>query len=170
MVLGLCLRCREEYLSVLSSYKKMETLQQDNVSCSVVLTKQDRLGIVEHMYDFSTGEISLWEQASCSNCYEKNNSTNLKANHTKNFEELYRKTMKCFQQFYDLDQLNSTDHDDLDMTALPKLTDAGAGSLCQNCSEIYNKLRTYFWETVVPTSETQTLNGVCYDIRDRVSI
>ena len=43
------------------------------------------------------------------------------------------------------------------------------GSLCTNCSEVYNEMRKYFWNHVVPSNDKETIGGVCYDIRDAVS-
>ena len=143
----------------------MEDFKQDNVSCKVVLTKQDRLGIVEDMYNYATGPESLWVAGSCSNCYSQNDPTGLKANHTKNFEELWDKTVLCFRQFINL-QLNDNSGGPF-FTLLKEQT--ANGNLCSNCSIVYNQMRSYFWDHVVPTSHSNTIGGVCYDIRDRVS-
>ena len=43
------------------------------------------------------------------------------------------------------------------------------GSLCTNCSAVYNEMRKYFWNHVVPSNDKETIGGVCYDIRDAVS-
>ena len=160
-----CLRCRNKYLEVKRSYEYMEDFKQDNVSCKVVLTKQDRLGIVEDMYNYATGPESLWVAGSCSNCYSQNDPTGLKANHTKNFEELWDKTVLCFRQFINL-QLNDNSGGPF-FTLLKEQT--ANGNLCSNCSIVYNQMRSYFWDHVVPTSHSNTIGGVCYDIRDRVS-
>jgi hypothetical protein len=61
----LCLRCRVNYLSVMRAFSIMEDFHQENVTCNVVLTKQDRLSIIDNMYNFNTGPESLWEMASC---------------------------------------------------------------------------------------------------------
>ena len=166
-----CLRCRNKYLEVKRSYEYMEDFKQDNVSCKVVLTKQDRLGIVENMYHYVTGSESLWVEGSCSNCYFQNDPAGLKANHTKNFEELWDKTVLCFRQFINLQltepegilytMLKDHDHNPIN---------GYNGSLCSNCSKIYNSMRSYFWDHVVPSSDSNTIGGVCYDIRDRVSV
>ena len=143
----------------------MEDFKQDNVSCKVVLTKQDRLGIVENMYHYVTGPESLWVEGSCSNCYFENDPAGLKANHTKNFEELWDKTVLCFRQFINLNLK------DADQVLFTMLKDSPVnGSLCLNCSTIYNQMRSYFWDHVVPSSVSNTIGGVCYDIRDRVSV
>ena len=66
-----CLRCREQYLSVSKTYNYMDYFHQypENVSCRVILTKQDRLGIMNHMYGFATGSKSIWKEASCDSKY-----------------------------------------------------------------------------------------------------
>ncbi len=61
----LCLRCRDEFLAVERAFSYMEDFQQDNISCKVVLTKQDRLGVIEEQYRFATGPDSIWQRGSC---------------------------------------------------------------------------------------------------------
>jgi len=143
----------------------MEDFKQDNVSCKIVLTKQDRLGILEHEYNYVNGPDSVWEKGSCKNCYTKNDPSDLKANHTTNFEELWDQTILCFRQFI---HINLKDED---QPLLTKKHDGKInGSLCQNCSEIYDKMRKYFWNHVVPSTASGTIGGVCYDIRDRFNV
>ena len=60
-----CLRCHEEYINVLQAYNAMENFKQDNVSCKDVLTRQDRLNIIDHIYNDIAGVESIWEEASC---------------------------------------------------------------------------------------------------------
>ena len=43
-------------------------------------------------------------------------------------------------------------------------------ALCLNCSKVYEDLRSFFWEKVVPSSLDGTLRGVCYDLRDRFNL
>ena len=61
----LCMRCRDQYLDVHTFYEALEDFNQDNVSCKIVLTKQDRLNIIGQIFDFTTGSESMWEKASC---------------------------------------------------------------------------------------------------------
>ena len=65
----LCIRCRDEYLGVNRAYSYMEEFEQDNISCKVILTKQDRLGIIPNLWEFHSGPDSLWAKGSCSSEY-----------------------------------------------------------------------------------------------------
>ena len=105
----------------------------------------------------------VYLQFSYLDCYAKNDPEELKANHTTNFEELWDKTLICFRQFIHL-HLN-----DEEKPLYTMKNHDGNASLCQNCSEIYNRMRHYFWDNVVSSTDSGTIGGVCYDIRDRVS-
>jgi len=163
----LCLRCRDEYIAVGRAYDYMETFTQDDVSCKQVLTQQDRLGVIEQMYKFANSSESIWHLASCNNCYENNDpTTNRKANTTTEFEKRWNQTMTCFKGFLKPDDLSP------EMTLADLVTehDIKDKILCQNCSEVYNSLRNFFWEKVVPSNPEGILSGVCYDIRDRFNL
>ena len=164
----LCLRCRDEFLAVERAFSYMEDFQQDNISCKVVLTKQDRLGVIEEQYRFATGPDSIWQRGSCKSksqiawnfqeksrlrsrwsnfcllslldCYEKNDPYNWKANHTNTFEFLWNATMECFKKYLDLEMTGEEPHG-FSWKAKDNPAD---GTLCKNCTETYNKLRYYF--------------------------
>ena len=107
-------------------------------------------------------------------CYQGNDPNNLKANHTITFKSLWDETMYCFQNYYKFDSITTSknywpwDLDGMELGKIKKIL-KNQGSLCNNCSKVYNKMRNYFWENVVPSNEYETLGGVCYDIRDAVS-
>ena len=96
-----------------------------------------------------------------SDCYHENSPLNEKANHTSEFERLWFETLTCFKQYLNVD-FNTDNYLFLETPA--------QGHLCTNCSKIYNELRSYFWEYVVPTNDKELLSGVCYDIRDRFNL
>ena len=54
---------------MLQAYNAMENFKQDNVSCKDVLTRQDRLNIIDHIYNDIAGVESIWEEASCKSKY-----------------------------------------------------------------------------------------------------
>ena len=110
-------------------------------------------------------EISYTEINLITDCYEKNDPTELRANHTMTFMHLWNDTITCFKRFIDINL--HPEGGDFIVRLKP---DFQKGSLCQNCSDIYDKMRNYFWDEVIPTTDKHTLNGVCYDIRDAVSI
>ena len=100
-------------------------------------------------------------------CYENNDpTTNRKANTTTEFEKRWNQTMTCFKGFLKPDDLSP------EMTLADLVTehDIKDKILCQNCSEVYNSLRNFFWEKVVPSNPEGILSGVCYDIRDRFNL
>ena len=61
----LCLRCHSRYLDILRVYKDFDNSTQDGVSCKVVLTKQDRLNVVDFTMESLTGPKSIWSTAMC---------------------------------------------------------------------------------------------------------
>ena len=105
-----------------------------------------------------------------------NDPNNLTANHTLTFQSLYAETMECFGHYFKFDLIrpiigqSRKSNGNWELQA-GKLGDkiSNNGSLCMNCSMVYNKLREYFWTKVVPSNEQEKLSGVCYDLRDAVS-
>lgn len=163
--IAFCLRCRDDYLSVIDSFRTMEEFTQDGVTCKEILTKQDRLGIVMNAYDFVAGPTSLWTEGSCENCYEKNDPDRGIAAHVPILKGLLNDTLSCFSQYMELKPIDKRTHKSISWPI------AGVnGSLCVNCSQIYNKLRAYFWSTVVPTNDKKRLSGVCFDLRDEFNM
>lgn len=134
------------------------------------MTRQDRLNIIDHIYNDISGIESIWEEASCKNCYENNDPHDVEANHSVNFHKLWQATIDCFSKYTNESIINDTtpNPDDNFEDQVKKLTTIfeTTGSLCTNCSEVYNEMRKYFWNHVVPSNDKETIGGVCYDIRD----
>ena len=86
--------------------------------------------------------------------------------------------MTCFENYFELNPKlfkvrgdEPVPSDDWTMsheTSLGRIIHA-EGSLCVNCSEVYDKLRNYFWANVVPSNDLKKISHSCYDIRDAVS-
>ena len=86
--------------------------------------------------------------------------------------------MTCFENYFELnpklfkirgdEPVPSDDWTLSHETSLGRIIHA-EGSLCVNCSEVYDKLRNYFWANVVPSNEFKKISHSCYDIRDAVS-
>ena len=106
-------------------------------------------------------------------CYENNDPHDVEANHSVNFHKLWQATIDCFSKYTNESIINDTtpNPDDNFEDQVKKLTTIfeTTGSLCTNCSEVYNEMRKYFWNHVVPSNDKETIGGVCYDIRDAVS-
>ena len=111
-------------------------------------------------------------------CYENNDPHDVEANHSITFHNLWQATIDCFSKYTNESIIsptpnpNSTDDKNFEdqvkkVTAIFTTT---TGSLCTNCSEVYDKMRQYFWTHVVPSNDKETIGGVCYDIRDAVSV
>jgi len=165
----LCLRCRDEYIAVGDAYVYMENETQDNYTCKEVLTKQDRLNVIGQMYNFANDSDSIWHLASCNNCYENNDpTTNKVAETTNEFESRWNIAKECFERFIDIDHIDGLTPD-INFAALVN-QEIRDPALCSNCSKVYEDLRSFLWEKVVPSSLDGTLRGVCYDIRDRFNL
>jgi len=167
----LCLRCRDMYVSVGTAYNYMEDFSQDNYTCKEVLTKQDRLNVIGKMYDSVIGSNSLWQLASCNNCYLNNDPiTNQDNKYAYEFENRWNETMTCFKKFLEQPYNNPTLSPEIIINQIIDYKDFKDKALCSNCSKIYNGLRDFFWEKVVPSNPAGILSGVCYDIRDRFNL
>ena len=86
--------------------------------------------------------------------------------------------MTCFENYFELNPklFNVRDGEPVpsDAWTLSHETSLGRkihaeGSLCVNCSAVYDKLRNYFWANVVPSNDHQKISNSGYDIRDAVS-
>lgn len=167
----LCLRCKDQYLSVGTAYEYMEDFAQDNYTCKEILTKQDRLNVIGKMYESVIGSESLWQLASCNNCYQNNDpTTDKKGDYSMEFEDKWNKAMDCFKKFINQPILDPSLSPEIAIDTLIGYKDLKDKDLCSNCSEIYNSLRSFFWEKVVPSNPQGILSGVCYDIRDRFNL
>ena len=62
----LCLRCHDKYLTIQEIYASFPKAHQDgNITCDVVLTKQDRLNVIDFTMKSLTGPQSIWSTAMC---------------------------------------------------------------------------------------------------------
>ena len=86
------------------------------------------------------------------------------------FEDKWNKAMDCFKKFINQPILDPSLSPEIAIDTLIGYKDLKDKDLCSNCSEIYNSLRSFFWEKVVPSNPQGILSGVCYDIRDRFNL
>ena len=78
--------------------------------------------------------------------------------------------MTCFKKFLEQPNNNPTLSPEIIINQIIDYKDFKDKALCSNCSKIYNGLRDFFWEKVVPSNPAGILSGVCYDIRDRFNL
>ena len=55
----------------------MEDFKQDNISCKVILTQQDRLGLINQEWEHATGSDGVWQESRCNR--ECSNHLNFRA-------------------------------------------------------------------------------------------
>ena len=106
-----------------------------------------------------------------SDCYLKNDPiTNQDNKYAYEFENRWNETMTCFKKFLEQPYNNPTLSPEIIINQIIDYKDFKDKALCSNCSKIYNGLRDFFWEKVVPSNPAGILSGVCYDIRDRFNL
>ncbi|XP_049822003.1 osteopetrosis-associated transmembrane protein 1 isoform X2 [Aethina tumida] len=127
-------------MEVITTYKEMANLKINDTSCLDYFTNQDRLGIVNSLYEDAK---NLWNKAKCYECFnfENGEMTNNLSSQTVKFLTYYNETMNC---------INTTG------------LQSNITSVCNNCMQKYITLDEYYQSI---SNENEQI-GVCMDIVD----
>ncbi|KAI6661124.1 hypothetical protein LOD99_13846 [Oopsacas minuta] len=138
----LCQTCQYKLTAVERAYNN---IRDDNMEpiCPKLLLTSDSLHMIEREYEHAQ---EVWQIADCDYCYDNPNVEIGKwrvSNKTKEFFDLFNRTIDCFAAFLPINRTNSTD---------------GNPGICPNCTQEYSALDKMF------LSSFQSEDKICIDI------